>query len=103
MRKKAVILIFILVLMVPNYVVAETDEIMTSTQERFNINGFLKESEEYTGDFFENIDLKDMFNEAVQGKINNQTIYKKIIKIFGQEVSSSLKILISILVIIVIH
>ena len=52
MRKKAVILIFILVLMVPNYVVAETDEIMTSTQERFNINGFLKESEEYTGDFF---------------------------------------------------
>lgn len=103
MRKKAVILIFILVLMVPNYVVAETDEIMTSTQERFNINGFLKESEEYTGDFFENIDLKNMFNEAVQGKINNQTIYKKIIKIFGQEVSSSLKILISILVIIVIH
>ena len=103
MRQKAVILIFILVLMVPNYVVAETDEIMTSTQERFNINGFLKESEEYTGDFFENIDLKDMFNEAVQGKINNQTIYKKIIKIFGQEVSSSLKILISILVIIVIH
>ena len=103
MRKKAVILIFILVLMVPNYVEAETDEIMTSTQERFNINGFLKESEEYTGDFFENIDLKDMFNEAVQGKINNQTIYKKIIKIFGQEVSSSLKILISILVIIVIH
>lgn len=103
MRKKAVILIFILVLMVPNYVVAETDEIMTSTQERFNINSFLKESEEYTGDFFENIDLKDMFNEAVQGKINNQTIYKKIIKIFGQEVSSSLKILISILVIIVIH
>ena len=79
MRKKAVILIFILVLMVPKYVVAETDEIMTSTQERFNINGFLKESEEYTGDFFENIDLKDMFNEAVQGKINNQTIYKKII------------------------
>lgn len=104
MRKKAVIFIFILVLMIPNFVAAETtDEIMTSTQEKFNINGFLKEAEEYTGDFFENIDLKDMFNDAVQGKINNQTIYKKIIKIFGQEVSSSLKTLISILVIIVIH
>lgn len=104
MRKKAVIFIFILVLMIPNFVFAETtDEIMTSTQEKFNINVFLKETEKYTGDFFENIDLKDMFNDAVQGKINNQTIYKKIIKIFGQEVSSSLKTLISILVIIVIH
>ena len=44
-----------------------------------------------------------MFNEAIQGKINNQTIYKKVIILLGQEVSSSLKTLISILVIIVIH
>ena len=44
-----------------------------------------------------------MFNEAVQGKINNQTIYKKVLKLLGQEVTSSLKVLISILVIIVIH
>lgn len=100
---KNIILIFILVLMIPNQVWAETDEIMTSTQEKFNINSFLKEAEEYTGDFFKEINIKDTFNDAIQGKINNQTIYKKVLKLFGQEVSSSLKILISILVIIVIH
>lgn len=101
---KKIILIFILVLMIPNQAFAETEEeIMESTQEKFNISGFLKEAKEYTGDFFEDINLTDMFNEAIQGKINNQTIYKKVIKLLGQEVISSLKTLISILVIIVIH
>ena len=103
---KKIILIFILVLiilMLPTQVFAENEEIMTSTQEKFNINSFLKDAKEYTGDFFEDVSITDMFNEAVQGKINNQTIYKKILKLLGQEVTSSLKVLISILVIIVIH
>ena len=103
---KKIILIFILVLiilMLPTQVFAENEEIMTSTQEKFNINSFLKDAKEYTGDFFDDINITDMFNEAVQGKINNQTIYKKVLKLLGQEVTSSLKVLISILVIIVIH
>ena len=103
---KKIILIFILVLIIlmfPTQVFAENEEIMTSTQEKFNINSFLKDAKEYTGDFFEDVSITDMFNEAVQGKINNQTIYKKVLKLLGQEVTSSLKVLISILVIIVIH
>ena len=101
---KKIILIFILILIIPTKVLAETEEeIMSSTQEKFNISGFINQAQEYTGNFFEDMDLSDIFNQAVQGKVNNQTIYKKIIKILGNEVSSNLKILISILVIIVIH
>ena len=101
---KKTILIFILILIIPTNALAETEEeIMSSTQEKFNISGFINQAQEYTGDFFEDMDLSDIFNQAVQGKVNNQTIYKKIIKILGNEVSSNLKILISILVIIVIH
>ena len=101
---KKTILIFILILIIPTNALAETEEeIMSSTQEKFNISGFINQAQEYTGDFFEDMDLSDIFNQAVQGKVNNQTIYKKIIKILGNEVSSNIKILISILVIIVIH
>lgn len=101
---KKIILIFILVLMIPTPVLAETEEeIMQTTEEKFNINEFIKEADKYSGDFFADINIKDMFNEAMQGKINNQTLFKKIIKLFGQEVNTSLKVLISILVIIVIH
>ena len=101
---KKIVLIFILILMIPVKVQAETEEeIMSSIEEKFNIGSFISQAEEYTGDFFDNTNLSDILNEAIQGKINNQTIYKKIIKILGKEVSSNIKILISILVIVVIH
>lgn len=101
---KRIILIFILVLMIPNYAFAESqEEIMSSTQEKFNIRGFLKEAQKYTNESFEEIDLSSMLGQAIQGKIDNNKLYKIIIKLLGKEVSSSLKILISILVIIVIH
>lgn len=102
---KKIILIFILVLLLmPCKVYAETEEeIMSSTQEKFNISGFIKEAEEYMGESFGEVNLTEMLNQAIQGKINNKTIYQKILKLLGKEVSSSLKILISILVIIVIH
>ena len=76
---------------------------MSSTQEKFNISGFLKEAQKYTNESFEEIDLSSMLGQAIQGKIDNNKLYKIIIKLLGKEVSSSLKILISILVIIVIH
>lgn len=95
---------FLLIIALPYKIFAETeDEIMGTTQEKFNINKFLKETQEYAGDFFDDMDLSDILNQAIQGKIDNQTIYKKILKLLGTEVNSSLKTLISILVIIVIH
>ena len=101
---KKIILIFILILMIPGKTFAETEEeIMSSTQERFNISDFINQAQEYTGDFFDDMNLSDIFNQAVQGKVSNQTIYKKIIRILGKEISSNIKTLISILVIIVIH
>ena len=102
---KKIILIFILVLfLMPHEVFAETeDEIMSTTQDKFNISGFIEQAERYMGDTFGEINLTDMLNQAIKGKIDNQSLYKNILKLLGQEVNSSLKILISILVIIVIH
>ena len=102
---KKIILIFILVLILLQYqVFAETEEeIMSSTQEKFNITGFIQEAEQYIGQTLGDIDLGDTLNQAIQGKVDNQSLYKNVIKLLGQEISSSLKILISILVIIVIH
>ena len=102
---KKIILIFILVLLLlPCKAYGETEEeIMSSTQEKFNISDFIQEAEEYMGETFEEIDLTEMLNQAIQGKVDNKTLYSNLLKLLGKEVSSSLKILISILVIIVIH
>lgn len=102
MRK--IIIVLFIIISIPCNVFAETDEeIMKSTQEQFNISSFIKEAEQYTGDFFEDLNITEMLNEAVQGNVDNKAIYKKILKLLGSEVNSSLKTLISILVIIVIH
>ena len=102
---KKIILIFILLLTIlPNYVFAETEEeIMSRTQEKFNISGFIKQAEGYMGETFGDIDLSETLNQAIRGKIDNKTLSQKLLKLLGKEITSSLKILISILVIIVIH
>ena len=101
--KKIIIILFMLILM-PNIVYAETeDEIMKSTKETLKISEFIEQAQKYTGSFLEDVNLSEMLNEAIKGNVDNKTIYKKIIKLLGTEVSSSIKILISILVIIVIH
>ena len=101
---KKITLIFILTLIfLPHKVFADTEEIMSTTQEKFNISGFIKEAEKYMEQSFGDINLTEMLNQAMQGKIDNKSIYKKVINLLGKEIISSLKILISILVIIVIH
>ena len=52
---------------------------MSSTQEKFNISGFLKEAQKYTNESFEEIDLSSMLGQAIQGKIDNNKLYKIII------------------------
>ena len=101
---KKIILIFVLImLLLQNKVYAETEEIMESTQEKFNISDFIKKSEEYMSEDFKEIDLTEILNQSIQGNVDNKTIYSPILKVIGKEVNSNIKVLISILVIIVIH
>ena len=74
MRK--IIIVLFIIISIPCNVFAETDEeIMKSTQEQFNISSFIKEAEQYTGVFFEDLNITEMLNEAVQGNVDNKAIY----------------------------
>ena len=74
-----------------------------SQQESFGISSFIENSKEYTGEFFEDIDISNILNSAIKGEIDNSTIYKKILSLLGTEVQTGIKSLISILAIIIIH
>lgn len=74
-----------------------------SQQETFGINSFVENSKKYTGEFFEDIDINKILSSAINGEIDNSTIYKKILNLLGTEVKTGIKSLISILVIIIIH
>lgn len=74
-----------------------------SQQEIFGINSFIENSKKYTGEFFSDVNINDILNSAIQGKIDNSNIYKKILNLLGSEIKTGIRSLISILVIIIIH
>ena len=100
-----IFLLFMLFLSTNNIVYGEVNEedIMEENKEQFKIEDFINESKEYGGEFFQDIDIGEMLNNAISGKIDNKTIFGKILNICSKEIASTLKILISILVIIIIH
>ena len=69
-------------------------ETMIEQQEEFGVGEFIDSAKEYTNDFF---------NSAIKGEVDNSSILKKILSLFGQEFVDSIKAVGSILVIIVIH
>ena len=54
------------------------EEILNMQQESLNISGFLKETQKYTQDTFEDIDLNDLLTHAITGNIDNKTFLKAI-------------------------
>ncbi len=80
-----------------------TDIILEEQQASFGIRDFLKEAENYSPDFVKDLDISNIFNSALTGKIDNSNILKKILNLAGVQVLDTLKILINILLIVLIH
>lgn len=84
-------------------VYASNEDEIKEQEEEFGIQDFLKNSKEYMGEFFEDIDMGEVLQDAIKGEIDNSTFANRILNLLGSEVVTSIKAIGSILVIIVIH
>lgn len=110
---KIIIMALTLVFIFPTYSKMESqisnntvqiDENEISNQEEmFGISSFIQNSKQYTGNFFDDIDIGEILNSAIKGEIDNTTIYKKTLNKLGNEVQTGIKSLACILAIIIIH
>ena len=101
---KILILFFIIVFQFNiSYCENDIDQTYEEQKETFGINSFIEEAEEYSGEFFEDIDIEEVLNSAISGNIDNNMLYSKIFNLFGAEVVKGLTSLASILIIIIIH
>lgn len=82
---------------------ANDEDTLTEQQNEFGIGEFIEEANKYTGEFFEEIDINNIFQDAIKGEIDNESIFKNIIKLLGDELINGLTALGSILAIVVIH
>lgn len=106
MIKKIFCIVILSMLFFPQIVFAEEStesDIFQEQQSEFKIKDFLKETKKYTSNFLENIDISEIFKDATKGKIDNKKIFGKILNLLGKEVKGTLKTLISILIIVLIH
>ena len=101
--RNLLIVLFVFVIFSMPKVYAGNEETMQEQQEEFGIEDFLKNSEQYMGEFFEDVDVGEILNDAIKGEVDNSTFAKKILNLLGSEVVTSIKAIGSILAIIVIH
>lgn len=105
--KKILILVMLMLMLLTNISNASDElsqeEIMESQQESLNIDDFIEEADKYTQDIYSDIDMSELFSSAITGTIDNETIFRSILNILGDEVLDAISVLGSILVIIVIH
>lgn len=105
MRKAIYIFVFAIIfinLMIP-ISIANEEETLEEQQEEFGISEFIEEANTYSGEFFEDIDMNEILNNAIKGEIDNQTLFKKVLGLIGGELIDGLSVLGSILAIVVIH
>lgn len=82
---------------------ADSEETLEEQQEEFGISDFIDEAEEYAGEFFEDIDISEILENAITGEVDNKTIFQRIINLLGGELIDGLNVLGSILAIVIIH
>ena len=103
-RKIFFIIFIILAMIIPiNVSYATEEETIDKQQEEFKIQDFIKSSKQFTGEFFADMDINEILNNAIKGEVDNSTLLKRVLNLFGAEVVTNIKAIISILVIIIIH
>lgn len=101
-----ILLLTFICIVIPSTVAFSSDEaeIIKEQQEEFGIQDFINNSKQYAAnDFFNNLDMGNILQQAINGEVDNNSIFKSILNLFGIELVSSIKVIASILVIIVIH
>ena len=97
------IIIFLLLNLTAPITKANTEETLEEQQEEFGISEFIEEAQNYSGEFFEDIDMNEILNSAIKGEVDNQTFFQKILNLLGGELVDGLTILGRILAIVIIH
>lgn len=96
----------VLISIFPNKVQADdtsTKDILDRQKDSFGISEFVKETQEYSKDIFPNLNINEILDSAITGNIDNKAISKHFFALAKKNISKTMKTLISILVIVLIH
>ena len=109
-QMKKIIVFLIVLMLIPNIscakessVTLDTPAIIKKQEETFGIRDFLRDCEKYAPDFINDLNVKNLFKNYVSGNFDNKGMFKKACSLLKIGFTDSLKILLSIIVIVLIH
>lgn len=79
------------------------DEIIKTQTDALGINSFLETAKAYTENTFPDLDIMQLFSNSISGNIGNIFEYSNLDKIFSNEITAAVNLMISVLIIIIIH
>lgn len=100
---KKVIIIFCTLISLCNLAYASDEGILESQQESLGISDFISTSKKYTNETLGNIDIQNIFKEAITGRIGNTNLFNNILNILGRETKTAISNIGIIMIVIVIH
>ena len=101
MRK--IIIIFCILISLCNAIYATDLSILESQQKSLGISDFIDASKKYTQETFKDIDLQNIFEDAITGRIGNINLINSFLNIIGRETKTAVSNIGIIMIVIIIH
>lgn len=100
---KRVLIIFIFITLIYFPVFATDLEILESQKETLGISDFIETAKKYTQSNLKELEIQNIFEDAITGKIGNNNILNPILNILGKETKTAISNIGIILIVIIIH
>lgn len=100
---KKILILFLLFISLPAQRFAVDEEILNSQKSALGISEFISTSKEYIGETFGEINLQNVFEDAITGKIGTSNIFNSILNVLGKETKTAISNIGIILIVIIIH
>ena len=100
---KKILIIFFILISICNILYCAEENILKSQQESLEISDFINTSKKYTQENFENIDLENVFEDAITGRIGNTNLFNNLLNLIGRETKTAISNIGIIMIVIVVH
>ena len=100
---KKVIVIFCTLISLCNLVYATDSEILKSQQESLGISEFINTSKKYTNETVKDLDIQNIFQDAITGRIGNTNLFNNLLNILGREIKTAVSNIGIIMIVIIVH
>lgn len=101
MKKILIIFLVLISLYIP--VFATDLDILQTQKESLGISDFIEASKEYTKETFGDLNIQDVFEDAITGRIGNSNIFNSVLNVLGRETKTAVSNIGIIMIVIIIH